>query len=260
MKLLSAKQVLVMNVFIIAILLAFGQIHGARFLRITNLTQNATSNAPTLEAAMPMTDRGATLIRGATLVFENDEIKKEVSYDLFSIKADKNNHIPIEDDSKNDSLEKDTIMVTDTPISDAGATFVRDDILVFENDDIEKDGNYDSLSSIEINKVAAPFEDDSKTTALFIDDYMNESLKKATIMVPDEKAPTKLEDSRNDSIEKGNIMAADEAETVIHKLQQCTIAVQTATYGTRCNKGKHFPDVAASLKKAWWKDVMHLSC
>ena len=237
--------VMMMNVFIIALLIVFCQVIDAR---ITNLAQNTTSNTPNLEAETAMSDEGATLIGGKTLVFENDEIKKQVSHNSFSIiETDKAKRTPIIDDSKND-LEKATIIATDTPMS-GGAAFVRDEVLVFENDGIEKASNYNLLSNIDINKVAAPFEDDSKTTALFIDDYMNESLKKATIMVPDEKAPTKLEDSRNDSIEKGNIMAADEAETVIHKLQQCTIAVQTATYGTRCNKGKHFPDVAASLKK-----------
>ena len=63
---------------------------------------------------------------------------------------------------------------------------------------------------------------------------MNESLKKATIMVPDEKTPSKLEDSRSDSIEESNIMAADEANTntrkLKKKLKKCTIAIQTATY------------------------------
>jgi hypothetical protein len=158
----------------------------------------------------------------------------------------------------NDSLEEATIMTTETPISNGGATFVLGATLVFENDGIEKDRNYNSLYSIEIHKVPATFEDGSKATALFKDNSMNESLKKATIMVPEEKTPSKLEDSRSDSIEEGNIMAADEANTNTRKLKKkskkklkkCTISIQTATYGKNCNKKVASTNQVARLKKA----------
>ena len=131
--------VMMMNVFIIALLIVFCQVIDAR---ITNLAQNMTSNTPNLEAETAMSDEGATLMGGKTLVFENDEIKKQVSHNLFSIiETDKANRDPIEDDSNNERLEKASIMATDTPMSDGGAKFVRDEITVFENDGIEKASN-----------------------------------------------------------------------------------------------------------------------
>ena len=77
-----------MNVFIILLLLAFSQIHHARFLWITNLTQNATPNAPTPKAEMPMTE--------GVLVFKNDNIQKATAI----IEINKATDL-FEDDSQN---------------------------------------------------------------------------------------------------------------------------------------------------------------
>ena len=193
---------MMINIFTVALIIVFCQVNDAQ---ITNLTQNATSKAPHLEAETAMSDGG----------------NKEASYTSLSIiETYKANRDPIEDDSNNDRLEKASIMATDKPMSDGGATFVRDEITVFENDGIEKASNYNSLPNIEINKVAAPFDDDSKATALLEDDSSNESLKKTTIMVPYEKNFTKLENSKNDGIKKRNITSVDEAKTFIRNAKK----------------------------------------
>ena len=114
---------MMINIFTIALIIAFCQVNDAQ---ITNLTQNATSKTPHLEAETAMWDGG----------------NKEASYTSLSIiETDKANRDHIEDDSNNDTLEKASIMATDKPMSDGGAKFVRDEIIVFENDGIEKASN-----------------------------------------------------------------------------------------------------------------------